>query len=415
MKKALGRLLAVVSLAALAQAAPADEFPYDLRYEVELLPADDRADVAIVLGENAHHIRWMRFHIKPERHSGFEGDGEIERDGSYLTWTPPDDGGRLEFSVPITHMREDGRFDARMTERWAVFRGDDLVPPARVRQRKGAEARATMAVKLPHGWSFVAPYDEIEEGVYRIEHADRSFDRPTGWMAAGDLGVRWERIEGVSVFVAGPVDQGVRRMDIMAFLNWNLPRLRDVLPDLPERLVVVSARDNMWRGGLSGPRSLYIHASRPLLSENGTSTLMHELVHVAAGLDAARNNDWIVEGLAEYYALEIMRRSGTITERRFDEAIEELDDWAEEADSLARRHSTGAVTARAVLVMQDLDREVRDETDGESSLDEVFRMLVDSGRDVTLERLREAAEDVMEEPADSLEADELPGIDSEDD
>ncbi len=82
-------------------------------------------------------------------------------------------------------------------------------------------------------------------------------------MAAGELGVRWERIQGVSVFVAGPVDQGVRRMDILAFLNWNLPVLGEVLDDLPDRLVVVSARDRMWRGGLSGPRSLYLHADRP--------------------------------------------------------------------------------------------------------------------------------------------------------
>lgn len=405
---------AALLLAAVSTGVAADEHTYELRYELELKPGSDRAELAVVLGDNARHIRWMRFHIDPSRHAGFEGDGEVERDGEYVTWTPPDDGGRLTYSTPITHVRDDGYFDARMTDRWAVFRGDDLVPPARVRQRKGAEADATLAVKLPRGWSFVAPYDEIDDGVYRIEHDGRGFDRPTGWMAAGDLGVRWERIEGISVFVAAPVDQDVRRMDIIAFLNWNLPRLRDVLPDLPERLVIVSARDHMWRGGLSGPRSLYMHASRPLVSENGTSTLMHELVHVAAGLDGSDRADWIVEGLAEFYSLEIMRRSGTVSERRFEEAIEDLEEWAEEADELDRRQSTGATTARAVMVMRNLDREIRDETDGDDSLDEVFRMLVKAGEDVTLGRLRETVETVMGEPADSLEADELPGIDDDD-
>lgn len=407
------RLFAVALLTAgFGFEATAETHPYELRYEIELHPGRDQADVALILGDDAQHVRWMRFHIDPGRHAGFEADGDLEEEGEYVTWTPPDDGGRLTFTTPVSHLRgNDGRFDARMTETWAVFRGDDLVPPARVRQRKGAEADATLHLELPRGWSFIAPYDEIDEHVYRIEHADRSFDRPTGWMAAGDLGVRWERIDGVSVAVAGPVEQGVRRMDILAFLNWNLPALGDLLPSLPERLLVVSARDHMWRGGLSGPGSLYLHADRPLISENGTSTLMHELMHVVAGLDGGKGGDWIVEGLAEYYALEIMRRSGTITGDRYEEALDELGEWAEEGDdSLDGTYSTGASTARAVLVMRALDEEIRKESDGAASLDDVFRMLVSSGRDVSLARLREVVAEVTGDRPAALESDELPGI-----
>ena len=65
--------------------------------------------------------------------------------------------------------------------------------------------------------------------------------------------------------------------------------------------------------------------------------------------------------------------------------------------------------------MRALDREIRAETDGESNLDDVFRMLVETGRKVSLERLREAAGDVVGGAADSLEADELPGIEADDD
>ena len=43
---------------------------------------------------------------------------------------------------------------------------------------------------------------------------------------------------------------------------------------------VVGAADPMWRGGLSASNSLFLHADRPLISENGTSTLVHELTHV---------------------------------------------------------------------------------------------------------------------------------------
>lgn len=405
------RLLAAAGLwCLLAGIAAAEEFPYRLHYEVSLKPWEDRANVVLDMGEGAEHVRWMRFHIEAGRHDEFEGDGEIEQDGEYVTWTPPDEGGRLAFSVPISRIRDDGRFDARMTETWAVFRGDDLVPPARVRQRKGAEADATLRVNRPNDWSFIGPYDEVEDGVYEIEHADRSFDRPTGWMAAGDLGVRWETIEDISVAVAGPVDQGVRRLDILAFLNWNLPYLGDLVGEMPGRLLVVSAAEGMWRGGLSGPRSLYLHADRPLISENGTSTLMHELVHMATSLKGASGADWVVEGLAEYYSLELMRRSGTITGNRFDKGLDHLESWSSEVDALNVARSTGAVTARAVLVMRDLDREIRDATEDSSSLDQVLRALVALDGDVTLGRLREASEEAMGAQPKTLKADRLPGI-----
>lgn len=405
------RLLAAACLSCLLTgAATGGEFSYQLRYDVTLKPWEDRADVVLRMGDGAQHVRWMRFHIEPGRHADIEGDGDIDRDGEYVTWTPPDDGGKFAFSVPISRLRDEGRFDARMTETWAVFRGDDLVPPARVRQRKGAEADATLRVNRPKGWSFIAPYDEIGDGVYAIEHADRSFDRPTGWMAAGELGVRWETIEDISVAVAGPVDQGVRRLDILAFLNWNLPYLSDLVEEMPERLLVVSAAEDMWRGGLSGPRSVYLHADRPLISENGTSTLLHEMVHMATSMKGARGADWIAEGFAEFYSLELMRRSGTITGHRFDEAMEQLESWSEDVDSLAVRQAAGAVKARAALIMRDLDREIRNATQGEAALDHVLRDLKGLDGKITLEHLRGAAEEAMGETPETLKDKNLPGI-----
>jgi hypothetical protein len=266
--------------------AGSDSHHYGLRYDLALKPAEDRAEVSITIDERAKgNISSMRFHIDPKRHAAFNGDGKVEASDDYVTWTPPETGGRLSFQVPVSNRRPNGRFDARMTDEWAVFRGDDLFPPARTEQRDDAEADATLHVHLPAGWSFVTPYRKIKDNVYEIEHAHRSFDRPTGWMAAGHLGVRRERINGVQVVVAGPLNQGVRRLDMIALLNWNLPKARRLMPDMPKHVLVVSAGDPMFRGGLSGPNSLYVHADRPLLSENGSSPLVHELVHVATRLE----------------------------------------------------------------------------------------------------------------------------------
>lgn len=93
-----------------------------------------------------------------------------------------------------------------------------------------AEAKAELHFELPDGWSVVTRFPKARDGGFKIE-TDRQFDRPTGWMAVGKLGVRRERIAGMPVAVAGPVDQGFRRMDILAFLNWTVPELKKVFPD----------------------------------------------------------------------------------------------------------------------------------------------------------------------------------------
>jgi hypothetical protein len=397
------RLMAAVTLFGLTATAIADEFPYALRYDLTLRPEEGRADVMLTLGEGSEWVRWLRFSIDPTRLEGFEGDGQLELDGRQLTWTPPDAGGRLSFTAKIDHRRGNG-FDARMTEDWALFRGDDLFPPARLLQEVGAEAEAELHVHLPEGWSFAAPYPLLRPNVYLIENPERGFDRPTGWMAAGRLGVRRERIAGVEVTVAGPMNQGLRRMDILAFLNWNLPEMRAIVDELPERILVVSARDEMWRGGLSGPNSLYLHADRPLLSENGTSTLLHELVHVFTRLRGADGSDWIVEGLAEYYSLKLMWRSGTISRQRYQRGFRHLARWSSDVQpaDLVTNRARGPVTARAVLLMRQLDREIYRDSGRKRSLDDVVKRLVADRQPVDLARLRSAVEAVLGTPAKTL-------------
>ena len=378
-------------------------FPYELRYDLTLRPEAGRADVALTLGEGSHNIRWMRFSVDPARQDGFEAEGKLERDGKYLTWTPPEGGGQLRFVVTIDHRRGQA-FDARMTEDWALFRGDDLVPPARLLQEAGSEAEAELHVHLPEGWSFVSAFEELRPNVYRIENPERGFDRPTGWMVAGRLGIRRERIARVDVIVAGPLNQGVRRMDILAFMNWNLPRLRAIVDRLPERILIVSAREEMWRGGLSGPNSLYLHADRPLVSGNATSTLLHEMVHVVTRLRSRDGGDWIVEGLAEYYSLKVMWRSGTITTRRFRSGFKQLQEWGGDLElkDLDTPRARGPVTARAVLLFRELDREILRRSERAKSLDDVVKRLVSSGEPVSLEVLRGAVEAVLGEPAETL-------------
>jgi predicted metalloprotease with PDZ domain len=133
---------------------------------------------------------------------------------------------------------------------------------------------------------------------------------------------------------------------------------------------------------------MFLHADRPLISGNGTSTLLHELVHVAQAHRAARDEDWIVEGIAEFYTLELMQRSGTISTGRRDRGFRKLEEWAERIKSLEGKRSTGARTAKGVTVMRALDAELRVRSKGRYSLDDVARALAEDGAPVSTERLR---------------------------
>jgi hypothetical protein len=395
--------LALAGLAALAQASgaqPPAAVPapqsFDLEYEVRLLPTEGVARVAIHLRDPTHQVGSIAFQIDRERQRDFEGDGSVAPSaaGDQVEWRPPDEGGTLRYVVRINHLRDEKSYDARCAPDWAIFRGDDLVPPARLRAEKGSASRARLRLRLPKGWQAVAPYPRDEGGAFLIAHLDRRFDRPTGWIAVGRLGVLRERVAGTRVAVAGPTGQRLRRLDLLALLRWTLPSLREITGGLPARLLVVGAGDPMWRGGLSGPNSVFVHASLPLISRDGTSPLLHELMHATLGISPGPGGDWIVEGLAEAYSLELLVRSRTFSKKRYQKVLAQIAARGREAPRLEVDRSSGATTARAVTVLRALDREILDGSRGVRSLDDVVRILYQQQGEVTTQRLRQIAEDL---------------------
>jgi hypothetical protein len=402
------RLPLALLLFAATNLAHAVERVYEVLYVADVDPANQLAVVTLTLKQPRDIVRELRFRIDPERYSDFEGEGQLEADGEYLRWTPPETGGKIRWAVSLISQRENGSYDGMITPEWAVFRGDDLVPPVFTRSLKGARSSARLRFKLPGGWSSITPYRKADNGEYLIANQERNFDRPTGWMALGRLGVRWTTIADTRVAVAGPAGQDFRRQDVLAFLRWTLPTFVSIFPELGDRLLVVGAGDPMWRGGLSGPASLFIHADRPLISENGTSTLLHELVHVATSLRAAPGADWIVEGIAEYYALEVLVRSGTTSPRRHRESLEDVSEWGSSAEDLFVNSAQGEVTARAVVIMGLVDEEIREGSNGEHSLDDLVRALSAQGK-VSFDTFRSLADDLAGRQVKALKPSHLPG------
>lgn len=394
-----GLFAAVIAfVAAACTTPPADsaERAYDLDYQAHFAPGEKTVIASIRIGQSAGELRTLDLSTPKSRFANFTGDGSIRTEGSRTLWTVPKKGGELRYEVTVDHRRH-GAFDARMTDSFAIFRLDDLFPSARVRSRSGASSRASLSLTGPDGWSFETRYGPVKAPV-AFDNPSRLFDRPTGWAIAGEIGIRRDDIGGIKVAVAAPVGDDFRRQDTLAFLNWTLPEVIRVFPDFP-RLLIVGAGGDFWLGGLSGPGSLFLHSDRPLISENRTSALIHELVHVATSSPPAPGDDWILEGIAEFYALEILHRSGGTSTRRAGEAVAGLEAWVQAGGGRLADPSTGVNTARAALLF----RELAAELDGAgSSIDALVGELFRSER-ADRKRLLRIAQKLLGQPSKALE------------
>lgn len=406
----------VVSLIAVAacgvksseSADSTDKREYDAHYEVRIDPADQSVDVTLNIRQPRNLLREVRFPSLSDAVTDISGDGDVKVSSAEVRWLPPARGGQLRWRVSVAHERGKGAYDAWLDRDWGMFRAEDIIPRAKSRSLKGSKSNSTLSFDLPKGWSVVTEYSGTHDPM-RIRRPDRRFDQPTGWILVGDIGVRRETIAGVRVAVAGPQGHAVRRMDMLALLNWTLPELTALLPEPLTRLTIVSAGEPMWRGGLSAPASLYVHADRPLISENATSTLIHELVHTALSIQARPGADWIVEGLAEFYSLQLLKRGGAISARRYANAISEQAEWAKQAETLCAAASTGATTALAVTLFGTLDQEIRDRTADKRTLDDLLRRLLALRDPVDYAALSTIATKLIGQPSDALHIDNLPG------
>ncbi|MDP1699000.1 MAG: hypothetical protein Q8L45_14650 [Xanthomonadaceae bacterium] len=395
---------------------------YRVDYQVAFEPAQKSARVSITLASGKGRVSSLRFRMDPKRYSAIQGDGDIVRKGEYLTWKPPHAGGSLHYRYAIEHRRKSGGYDARITPTFAIVRGDDLVPPVTVRATRGAHSEARLSAVLPPGWSgFETPWRPLHEaGVFAVDNQGRDFDRPTGWIIAGDLGVRRDLVElesnaclncghldcGIGCFaisVAAPKGEDVSRNDILGVVHATAPAMYEAFGSLPQKVLIISAGDPMWRGGLSGPYSLFVHSDRPLISENGSSTLMHEMVHVITRLRAVSGDDWIVEGIAEYYSMALLHRAGLLSDARLARGIAWMRNHGKRIKQLHSDRSSGPQTARAVALLADLDAELRKRSDGKRSLDDVVKQLR-KRRQVSVQDLRAITADLLHgSPAKTLE------------
>lgn len=349
----------------------------NLDYHVHLLPQSDQAEVRLTLAQGSA-VRSLDFDLGDGSHySDFKADGQWQLTPGKTArgiWRPTADKASLIYRVNISHGRKSGSFDARMTPNWALMRGDDLVPAARLDQQDGIELVSRLEFELPDDWKSVeTAWPRIGQNKFRIDNPSRLFDRPTGWMLAGQLGSRRTRLGETEVTVTSPLGQGMRRMDVLTLLSFVWPQVQALYPRHPGKLLIVGANDPMWRGSQSAHESIYLNSHLPLVSESGSSALVRELAQMFGRINGAQRSDWISEGFAEYYAIELMRRAGGMSDERYESVHGRLVKSSQKVTTLRGEQISPAQVTRAVVLLQELDREIRLKTHNKRSLDDVLR------------------------------------------
>ncbi len=403
--------LSLLGAAATFQSAyAANAREYQAQFLVQMRAGDQAATARIRILQPDRRLKQLRLTMPEPAFSAVRGDGRVSRAGDVVTWEVPARGGELRYKAVITHRRNDKGYDALATDDWAMFRLDDVFPPAAAVHTRNARGRGELLFDLPSGWSSVSPYLPDADGRVAFSNPRRRYARPVGWALVGRIGARMDVIGPTTVRVAAPRGQNAQRVPMLALIRATLPILQEELPQVPAYLLILTADDPMWRGGLSAGNSFFIHADRPLISENGTSTLVHELLHVLAPVPAQRNHDWIDEGLAEYLGLVLLRRGQVISPERFDHAVATFRRRGAGVSSMVTPAASGRITARAVAIFHDLDQELRRRSPDGSDIFELLRRMMREPEPLDITRLRALAADIIGgKPAEALAPQRVPG------
>lgn len=380
---------------------------FHAQFSLEVVAGAERGLGTLTIKQTGQAIKNMRFNMPAARYRLLEADGISRNEGGIVYWEPPLGEGSLRYEVVLKQPRGKG-YDGLVTPDWAIFRGDDVFPPARVVFEDDVSSSSGLTLDLPDGWKGVTPYAHDDVGGWQVHSPGRKFQRPTGWIMAGKLGIKRDNIADIRLMVAAPTGARAQRVSMLALLRWNLPWMSSHTPVSPQRLLIVSGPDPLWRGGLSALNSLYVHADLPLISEDGSSPLLHEIAHVLFPVNAASNEDWIDEGLPEYLSLRALKETGSLSSARYNSAISHFRERGRRVSSLYGSTSRGDVTARAVALFHDLNIELEDASGGKKDMLDLTLLMMEYSEALTLDTIRRLATDLLGAEPQSLKG-ELAG------
>lgn len=358
-----------------------------INYIVEFLPATAQVKVRIQI-PRARWLKQAKIMLTQLELIDPKANGELRHLEDQLIWTPPRKNAELSYFINLNSARANGGYDAFITSSWALLRGEDILPGILTRKTKGVHTEVYLDFVLPNHWTSVnTGWPRVAGNQFLLSDQVAALPRAGGWMIAGELGTRHDKMGSSAITISAPKGHDFRQMETLAFLSMVWPQIEKAFVSVPQKLLITGASDPMWRGGLSSPNALYLHSDRPLVSENGTSTLLHELTHVITGIHADKQTDWFVEGLAEYYSVEFLFRAGAYTAERKKAILTGLSGWGQSVKRLTGKVCSGKSTARAAVLIAQLDEEILQCSQGQSNIDHLTRAVI-GNKTVTLVELQ---------------------------
>lgn len=340
------------------------------------------------------HLRWtlagideverVRLRIDPDRFTDFAASGTLEQRRNEIVWTPGGPYAELTYTAVINHRRAPGKgYDSYAGEGWVLSRTSDLFPRSFALFRRdiepAPESRARLVLRLPPGWTAATVFPSEGPDRYVVESPRQRFDHPRGWLLLGRMRRSDSQIDQTALTIALAPGVRLRPRPIERLLERTLSPLAALFDRPLPRLLILVGPDPMWRGGLSGESSFYMHDSRELRSPDRTSPYLHELFHVAAPFRPGPDAHWVTEGLAEYYSLAIQHRIGLLTDDDMAHAVALLAKHGVWGRDFTRTSLPALRNNSAPLVMYALDRRLRAVTAGAHGLDAVVTSLARDG------------------------------------
>jgi hypothetical protein len=390
--RVVGTTLLVMVAGAIPRVAVAGTFSID--YVVRISRRDPtRAHVRWVLA-GIDEIRSFRLVFRDERMADVSGTGSLAWHGRTLAWTPGGPYAHLRYTIAIPRSRPPGaHYESWVADDWIATRALHLFPEINVSFREGTRdvsARARLLFELPRGWRSAAAQAPLGENEFAVDEPGKRFARPRGWFLLGRIARHERRIAGAHVMVASAPGSALDPRRLLLLYGHTMPLLAELLGPPPPRVLVVSAPDPMWHGGLSGEDSFFVNGHIPIRSADKTSSYLHELFHVWQPFRPGPDGRWISEGFAEYYSLALQHRAGRLSDRSFARGVALFARYGRWGIDLSRTREPAALNNSAPFVMYWLDTEIRAATGGKRSLDDVVRALARDGGLLTTASLMRA-------------------------
>jgi hypothetical protein len=295
-----------------------------------------------------------------------EGDREFR-------WERGDEGSAtasLTYDTSVNRT-DDGTVEAVDTGEWALFnwQSTDRWRYAREAgtERPPTVERATVAGEGVAGaaYAYLGPHESYTR---RVAGEELRLVVP----AAAEMAVEPTTVADALARAARDLRVGGRHAHLNVF----------VAPD------PVEASGRLSRTELDGTQDMFVGADERL--DTPDNAWFHEYVHSRQAYETGPAVDWLDDGLAEYYAALLTHEQGRISERAFYDYVR-TERYADSVLAETESVTDPASYFKGMRVLAALDARLRAASDGDRTLEDVFRAVNDHPGTVTLATLTDIA------------------------